>query len=172
VARHALVAAGAFVAMEPVAYAAHRWVMHGPGWGWHASHHEARTGTFERNDLYPATFAVAAMSAMSVAARRPRLRPLMAAAVGVTAYGAAYSLVHEVYAHRRMRSLHRRWRGPTWLGDRHRAHHRHGAEPYGMLLPLVVSTRVPDGRAADGSPVTGSPVASSPVASSPVTNPG
>ncbi len=38
--------------MEGFAYAAHRWVMHGPGWFLHASHHRARTGTFELNDLY------------------------------------------------------------------------------------------------------------------------
>ena len=33
------------VAMEAVAYAAHRWVMHGPGWFLHKSHHRPRDGS-------------------------------------------------------------------------------------------------------------------------------
>ena len=32
--------------MEAVAYVAHRWVMHGPGWFLHESHHRARPGAF------------------------------------------------------------------------------------------------------------------------------
>ncbi len=44
--------------MEGVAYAAHRWVMHGPGWFLHASHHRARTGNWELNDLYAVIFAM------------------------------------------------------------------------------------------------------------------
>ena len=31
-------------AMEGVAYVAHRWVMHGPGWFLHESHHRPRHG--------------------------------------------------------------------------------------------------------------------------------
>ena len=39
--------------MEGVAYATHRWVMHGRlGWWLHASHHRRGTGRFELNDLY------------------------------------------------------------------------------------------------------------------------
>ena len=47
----------AFVAMEPITYAVHRWVMHGPGRRIHVSHHRARAGRFEANDLYPVAFA-------------------------------------------------------------------------------------------------------------------
>ena len=53
-----VVAVVAFVAMEGVSYVAHRWVMHGPGMGWHGSHHAPATGRFERNDLFPLTFPV------------------------------------------------------------------------------------------------------------------
>ena len=34
------------IAMEGVAYVAHRWVMHGPGWFLHESHHRPRDGRF------------------------------------------------------------------------------------------------------------------------------
>ena len=42
-----------FVAMEGVSYAAHRWVMHGRGMGWHRSHHAPPAARFERNDRFP-----------------------------------------------------------------------------------------------------------------------
>ena len=44
--------------MEVFAYVAHRWVMHGPGWFLHRSHHRPRTGAWELNDLYAAIFAL------------------------------------------------------------------------------------------------------------------
>lgn len=135
--RDVVTAVAAFAVMEPVAYATHRWVMHGAGWGWHASHHASKSGTFERNDLYPVTFASATIVATAVASRL-RWRPVLAVAAGVTAYGAAYSVVHEIYAHRRAPSLRRPAAPLEQLGSRHMRHHRRGGEPYGMLAPLVV----------------------------------
>ncbi len=49
---------GTILAMEAVAYGAHRWVMHGPGWFLHESHHRHREGLFELNDLYALIFAI------------------------------------------------------------------------------------------------------------------
>ena len=43
--------------MEGWAYVAHRWIMHGPGWFLHKSHHAPRTGFWELNDLYFVIFA-------------------------------------------------------------------------------------------------------------------
>ena len=68
----------------------------------------------------------------------PRLADLVPIGVGITAYGAAYALVHDIYIHRRLR----------WFGDRrpamlerlataHDLHHRFGGAPYGMLAPIV-----------------------------------
>ena len=61
--RWVALAVAAFVLMEPVAYAAHRWLMHGPGWSWHRSHHRRRSGRLERNDRYPLVFAAATVGA-------------------------------------------------------------------------------------------------------------
>ena len=43
---------GTVVAMEWVAWFSHKYIMHGWGWAWHASHHRPRDGWFELNDLY------------------------------------------------------------------------------------------------------------------------
>ena len=45
--------------------------------------------------------------------------------------------MHEVYIHRRLPVRLPAVGYLDWLRDAHRVHHRHGAGPYGMLLPLV-----------------------------------
>ena len=44
------------IGMEIFAWAIHKYVMHGPGWGWHESHHTETEGLFEKNDLYAVVF--------------------------------------------------------------------------------------------------------------------
>ena len=153
--RDAAVGVVAFVATEPLAYAGHRWGMHGPGWAAHESHHRSRAGVVEANDLYPLGFAAATIVAMSAGVPRRTAAPwraVLAASAGVTAYGAAYSVVHEIYAHRRVPRLRRRARLLEVLGERHMRHHRRGGEPFGMLLPVVVDGVAP--RRSSGDPLS------------------
>lgn len=131
------VGALAFAAMEGVSYATHRWVMHGRGIVWHASHHRPATARLERNDLFPLVFSSVGVGLFAAGTRWPAVRP---AAIGVTAYGAAYLLVHEVVIHRRLDVQVPERRSFGWLRDRHALHHRYGGEPYGMLLPVVPSS--------------------------------
>lgn len=129
----------AFVAMEAVSYLAHRFVMHGPGMGWHRSHHAVRRSSesrWEKNDLFPVTFAAITVMAMALGTSLPSLRGVFVAGIGVTLYGAAYLFVHDVYIHGRLGRM------PTigvceHLKDAHRIHHLFGGEPYGMLFPIV-----------------------------------
>ena len=129
-----LMAVIAFVAMEAVSYGAHRWLMHGPGMGWHRSHHAPPQGRFEANDLFPVCFSVVGMALFAAGA--------LGLAIGVTAYGAAYLAVHEIVIHRRVPVAVPSTRYLAWLRDAHAVHHRTGGEPYGMLLPLRVSAPV------------------------------
>ena len=48
----------AFAGMEWVAWATHKYLMHGWLWCWHESHHLPREGTFEKNDLFAFYFAL------------------------------------------------------------------------------------------------------------------
>ena len=128
-----LVVAG-FVAMEAVSYAMHRWVMHGVGMVWHRSHHAPPQGRVERNDLFPLVFATIGIVLFALGSGP--LPPLWWIGVGVTAYGAAYLVVHELFIHHRLRVRPPRSRYLDWLRASHADHHRRGGEPYGMLLPL------------------------------------
>jgi beta-carotene 3-hydroxylase len=134
--RALLLAVGAFVAMEGVSYAAHRWVMHGAAMVWHRSHHAPPTGELEANDLFPVCFSAVGVLLFAL----PALGwapDLWWVGVGVAAYGVTYLFVHEVYIHRRLPVRVPRLAYLEWLRESHRAHHLSGAEPYGMLLPLV-----------------------------------
>lgn len=90
------------VLMEAFAYAAHRWLMHGPGWFLHKSHHEARHGMFELNDLYAVIFAVPSISLFwyGIGLGNGALYAWIGG--GIAAYGAIYFGFHDVIVHRRI----------------------------------------------------------------------
>jgi beta-carotene 3-hydroxylase len=140
--RAALAAAAGFALMEPATYATHRWLMHGPGLALHRSHHappdrRGRRFVAERNDWFPVMFGSGVVTAMAVGFNVPGCGVLVPIGVGVTLYGAAYALVHDVYTHQRLGALLGRWRPLEVLAERHRRHHATGGEPYGMLVPVL-----------------------------------
>ena len=126
-----------FVLMEPVTWAVHRFVMHGPGWVLHRSHHVRGAGRFEANDAFPAAFATLVGAALAVGFNIDGWAWLVPLAVGVTAYGGAYALVHDGYIHRRIPVGKRRAAALEALARAHAVHHRTGGEPFGMLAPFV-----------------------------------
>ncbi len=145
----------AFVVMEPVTYAAHRFVMHGLGRRLHRSHHRrwpARAADdpfLEANDVFPVVFAAVTILAITAGLNVDGLAALVPVSVGVTAYGLAYALVHDVYVHQRIP-----WRASHPVLDRlaaaHELHHRFGGEPYGMLVPIVPASVRRRAAEADG----------------------
>jgi len=128
----------AFAAMEPVTALTHRFVMHGVGMSLHRSHHRRTHEGWERNDAFPVMFAAVVCDGLWIGFHAPTWVELVPIGVGVTAYGAAYAVVHDVYIHGRLR-----WFGAHGvaaldrLGDAHELHHRFGGAPYGMLVPIV-----------------------------------
>lgn len=132
------VAAVTFLAMEAIARAAHRYLMHGPLWFIHKTHHQPRRGWFELNDIFGLAF-----TALSVALMfdGPAAQPyLFAVGAGMAAYGVAYFLVHDILVHRRVRHLFVPRRGYLHrVYQAHRLHHaarrRDGAVAFGFIIP-------------------------------------
>jgi len=89
-------------AMEGVAYVTHRWVMHGPGWFLHASHHAPRTGRWELNDLYFVIFAAPSITLLFGNAFFGFPTWCGWVGGGIAAYGAIYLGFHDVIVHRRV----------------------------------------------------------------------
>jgi len=126
------------LAMEGVAYAAHRWVMHGPGWFLHASHHRPREGHWELNDLYAAIFAIPSIVLLLGGVQLGWWPGFTWIGAGIAAYGAIYFGFHDVIVHQRL--PHRyvaRWRYIKRIVQAQRIHHafeaKHGAVSYGFL---------------------------------------
>ena len=131
-----LLALAILIAMEGVAYVVHRWIMHGPGWALHKSHHEPRSGPVEANDWYAVVFAAPSIALFFIA--DGIADPLWWVALGIAGYGLVYALFHDVLVHRRIR--HRiapRSALLKRLVQAHRLHHavrtREGAVSFGFL---------------------------------------
>lgn len=125
------------LAMEGVAWAVHRYIMHGWGWAWHESHHRPRTGIFEKNDLYAIVFAGLAIFAFTFG--RLAWPPLWWIGLGMTVYGALYALAHDALVHRRIPGLPTPKRGYLLrLFEAHHLHHavhaKKGAVSFGFLI--------------------------------------
>jgi beta-carotene 3-hydroxylase len=90
------------VAMEGFAYVMHRWVMHGPGWFLHASHHRARLGRWELNDFYAVIFAVPSIVLLLGGMQLGWWSGCTPIGAGIAAYGAIYFGFHDVIVHRRV----------------------------------------------------------------------
>src|SRR5687767_5295485 len=89
--------------MEPVTALVHRCVMHGVGRSLHRSHHVSQGRGWEANDVFPLAIAVLVMLGLAVGFNAPAFDVLVPVGVGVTCYGVAYALVHDVYTHGRVR---------------------------------------------------------------------
>ncbi|NML16853.1 sterol desaturase family protein [Azohydromonas caseinilytica] len=123
-------------AMEGLAWLTHKHVMHGIGWGWHASHHAPRRGWFEKNDLYALLPTGVAVALIWLGLNGHA--PLQWVGVGMTVYGLLYFVAHDGLVHRRwpLRLTPRRGYLKR-LVQAHRLHHavrtREGAVSFGFL---------------------------------------
>jgi len=93
----------AFCFMEGVAWFTHKYIMHGFLWSWHKSHHEPRHGIFELNDLFAVVFGSIGASLIIFGSFEMDYRFYLG--LGVSLYGLAYFLVHDVFVHQRKKLL-------------------------------------------------------------------
>lgn len=132
--------------MEFAVTLVHRYVMHGPGWGWHASHHaEHSKGGWERNDWYAVVFTLATLLLFIVGGSGG---PIWWMALGISVYGLLYGILHDLITHQRFGL---RWQPRNSylrrLVGAHRMHHamktREGGVSFGFLYapPLDVVRR-------------------------------
>jgi beta-carotene 3-hydroxylase len=131
--------AAAFTGMEAFAWFTHKYVMHGFLWVWHESHHRPRTGVFELNDLFAVVFATPAILAIYAGVHGVHF--LLPIGLGITAYGAFYSMFHDGLVHKRyptpLNAKSRFWKR---LIQAHRIHHaintKEGCVSFGFLFAM------------------------------------
>ncbi len=125
--------------MEVFAYVVHRWVMHGRlGWVLHASHHRAREGKFELNDLYGVIFALPSIVLLYGGVQGGWGGWAAWVGAGIAGYGAIYFGFHDVIGHGRL--AHRIVPRSTYfkrIVQAHRIHHavesREGTVSFGFI---------------------------------------
>jgi beta-carotene 3-hydroxylase len=92
--------------MEFVAWAAHKYLMHGLLWIWHEDHHLPhfeKEGFFEKNDLFFLVFAIPSALCYIVGSNVEGLSSLFYIGIGISIYGFIYFLIHDVYIHQRFK---------------------------------------------------------------------
>ena len=93
------------LAMEGIAWASHKYVMHGFGWGWHRDHHEPHAGLLDKNDRFGLVGAAISMTFFALGSPwvlgERAWPPGTWIGLGVLFYGVIYTLVHDGLVHQR-----------------------------------------------------------------------
>ena len=123
-------------AMEVVAWLVHKYLMHGPLWFLHKSHHRPRTGRFELNDTFGLFFSAISTVLIYFGLRGHPV--LLGIGLGMVGYGIIYFLIHDVLVHRRMKHGYVPRSGyMRRVYQAHRLHHaletKHGAVSFGFI---------------------------------------
>ena len=134
----ALIVVGTFCFMEFMAWFAHKYIMHGFGWNWHKDHHQHHKDFFEKNDYYAVVFSIIAASSIIYGNINPQFWYLTWIGAGVTSYGIAYFIFHDIIVHRRIKiKFVARNKYMKRIMNAHYVHHRvhtkEGAEAFGFL---------------------------------------
>ena len=127
---------GALLFMEGFAWYAHKYIMHGWGWGWHRDHHEPHDNTFEKNDLFAVVFGT--INAAMYIFGALYWDALWWAALGVNLYGVIYALVHDGLVHQRFGRYVPKNAYAKRLVQAHRLHHatigKEGGVSFGFVF--------------------------------------
>ena len=134
-----LVTAGTFLSMEAVAWLTHKYVMHGLLWNLHEDHHRKNPSSFfEKNDYFFLIFAIPGIICLALGIYTS-LSTLLYVGLGITIYGFAYFMVHDIFIHQRFK-IFRNADNFYFKAIRraHKMHHKHldkeDGECFGMLF--------------------------------------
>jgi beta-carotene 3-hydroxylase len=128
-----------FFGMEFMAWATHKYVMHGFLWNLHQDHHKKNHDSwFERNDAFFIFYAAVSMTFFYLW-QSGILSIGLAIGLGIFAYGFTYFMVHDIFIHQRFklfRNANNKY--ARALRRAHKMHHKHlgkdKGECFGMLL--------------------------------------
>ena len=127
-----------FFVMEFVAWATHKYVMHGFLWVLHKDHHQIdHTKVTQKNDWFFLIFAIPGSSLIIFNSSDLSMGFFVGA--GITLYGLAYFVVHEIFIHQRIKIL-KKTKSKYLLAIRraHKVHHKsldkENGSCFGMLL--------------------------------------
>ncbi|WPP51548.1 sterol desaturase family protein [Catalinimonas niigatensis] len=126
-----------FGGMEIFSWFFHKYVMHGPLWCIHKTHHHVTKSFFELNDIFSFVFGAVAVVLIFSGIGSYNYRFWLG--IGISAYGLSYFILHDILIHRRVKTskkpVSRYFIG---ISKAHRSHHKtnkkKGAVSFGLLL--------------------------------------
>lgn len=129
---------GTFLFMEWVAWATHKYIMHGFLWSWHKSHHTMHDHTLEKNDLFAVVFSLPSIVLIWMGNYLEGWGVLAYFGYGVMSYGIFYFLFHDVLVHRRIKfKINPRKGYLNRIMNAHYVHHekrtKDGGKAFGFL---------------------------------------
>jgi beta-carotene 3-hydroxylase len=135
------VTVGSFLFMEAASWFIHKYIMHGPLWNIHKTHHVKGKQFLELNDLFSASFGAVAVLSLLYGLHTGNAY-YTGIGAGISLYGIVYFILHDVLIHRRL-AVKSKINNPylRGLANAHRDHHktpnRDGAVAFGLLwVPL------------------------------------
>ena len=136
---NALIIVFTFFFMEVVAWATHKYVMHGFLWNLHEDHHIKNPEShLEKNDSFFLIFAIPAIILMAIGTFTS-IPVVMPIGIGITIYGACYFLVHDVFIHQRLK-IFRNSNNAYFRAIRraHKIHHKHLGKEHGECFGMLI----------------------------------
>ncbi len=128
-----------FGGMELMAWLTHKYIMHGLMWHFHKDHHKKdHNSWFERNDIFFIIYATPG-SLLIIMGIISGIDFKFFMGLGITLYGLAYFLVHDVFIHQRF-SWFRDTNHPYFLALRkaHKAHHKIIEKERGVCFGMLL----------------------------------
>lgn len=126
-----------FAAMEISGWFIHKYLMHGPLWMIHKTHHQPSKTFFELNDLFSVLFGSIALILIFKGVDSLDFRFWMG--VGISLYGVLYFILHDVLVHRRLKWFDRPQNGfLKGIFKAHQAHHRTNQKEDAVSFGLFV----------------------------------
>jgi len=127
-----------FFAMELVAWATHKYLMHGLLWKLHKDHHVVdKNNKFQKNDFFFLIFAIPSMILIYIGYEYDNISLFFG--LGIALYGLGYFIVHEIIIHQRLRFFKKS--NNSYIKSirmAHKVHHKtlgkYGASSFGMLI--------------------------------------
>lgn len=123
---------------EVVAWAMHKYVMHGFLWVLHQDHHKPTGHKLMKNDLFAIFFASVSFLLIFFGLQNGWW-PMASAGFGVALYGVGYVMFHDIMFHKRVKRLKFKPKSPYFarIINAHRIHHstitKHDASSFSFL---------------------------------------
>lgn len=133
-----LIVLATFVLMEFVAWATHKYIMHGFLWFLHEDHHVVnKDHTLQKNDMFFLIFAIPSILLIYIGFSK--LSIYFFIGIGILLYGMAYFLVHEVIIHRRLPPPSKtKSKYIKAIRKAHKIHHKNRGKYHGVNFGMLI----------------------------------